>query len=76
MLLARDVPVVPALYFEHASIVRGPEFGMSQRVIDGHQETLKAAPRAAVASSRPAAGSAWEATMASPGTHTATTRRN
>jgi imidazolonepropionase-like amidohydrolase len=40
MLLARDVPVVPALYFERASIVRGPEFGLSQRVIDGHQETL------------------------------------
>ena len=40
LLLKRDVPVVPALYFEHASIVRGPEFGLSQRVIDGHQETL------------------------------------
>ena len=40
MLLARDVPVVPALQFEHASIVHGPEFGMSQAVIDGHQETL------------------------------------
>lgn len=40
LLLQRDVPVVPALYFEHASIVRGPEFGLSQRVIDGHQETL------------------------------------
>ncbi|MFM7831011.1 MAG: amidohydrolase family protein, partial [Planctomycetaceae bacterium] len=36
----RDVPCVPALYFEYASIQRGPEFGMSQRVIDGHQETL------------------------------------
>ncbi|MGD9720574.1 MAG: amidohydrolase family protein [Pirellulales bacterium] len=40
MLLARNTPVVPALQFEHASIVHGPEFGMSQRVIDGHQETL------------------------------------
>ncbi len=40
MILARDVPVVPALYFELASIERGPEFGLSQRVIDGHQETL------------------------------------
>ncbi|MFO0904663.1 MAG: amidohydrolase family protein [Pirellulales bacterium] len=40
MILKRDVPVVPALYFELASIQRGPEFGMSQRVIDGHQETL------------------------------------
>lgn len=41
LLLTRNVPVVPALYFEYASIVRGPEFGMSQRVIDGHQETLE-----------------------------------
>src|SRR5580704_12968350 len=40
MLLARNTPVVPALYFELASIERGPEFGLSQRVIDGHQETL------------------------------------
>src|SRR5262249_18996266 len=37
---ARNVPVVPALYFELASIERGPDFGMSQRVIDGHKETL------------------------------------
>lgn len=41
LLLARDVPVVPALYFELASIERGPEFGMSQRVVDGHRETLE-----------------------------------
>jgi len=40
LLLQRDVPVVPALQFEYASIVHGPEFGMSQAVIDGHQETL------------------------------------
>jgi imidazolonepropionase-like amidohydrolase len=40
MLLQRNVPVVPALQFEYASIVFGPEFGMPQRVIDGHQETL------------------------------------
>ncbi len=40
MLLERNTPVVPALQFEHASIVHGPEFGMSQAVIDGHQETL------------------------------------
>lgn len=40
LLLQRDVPVVPALYFELASIEYGPEFGMPQRVIDGHQETL------------------------------------
>jgi len=41
LLLARDVPVVPGLYFEQASIDRGPEFGLPQRVIDGHQETLE-----------------------------------
>jgi imidazolonepropionase-like amidohydrolase len=40
MLLARNTPVVPALQFEKASIDRGREFHMSQRVIDGHQETL------------------------------------
>lgn len=40
LLLERDVPCVPALQFEYASVKRGPEFGMPQRVIDGHQETL------------------------------------
>ncbi len=41
LLLERDVPVVPALYFEQASIEHGPEFNMPQAVIDGHQETLE-----------------------------------
>lgn len=41
LLLARDVPVIPALQFEYASVVRGPELGMPQAVIDGHQETLE-----------------------------------
>lgn len=40
MILSNDVPVVPGLYFEQASIERGRDFGLSQRVIDGHQETL------------------------------------
>src|SRR4029078_9159902 len=40
LLLERNTPVVPALYFELASIKRGPEFGLPQAVIDGHQETL------------------------------------
>ena len=40
MLLARDVPIVPALYFEKASVELGPQFGLPQNVIDGHQETL------------------------------------
>jgi len=47
MILARNVPVIPALYFELASIERGPEFGLSQRVIDGHQETLDAGTESA-----------------------------
>jgi imidazolonepropionase-like amidohydrolase len=41
LLLARNTPVVPALYFELASIEHGPEFGMPQAVIDGHKETLE-----------------------------------
>jgi imidazolonepropionase-like amidohydrolase len=41
MLLERDTPVVPALYFEQASIEHGPDIGMPQKVIDGHMETLK-----------------------------------
>src|SRR5579872_7154067 len=41
MLLARNTPCVPALYFELASVERGREFGLSQKVIDGHQETLE-----------------------------------
>lgn len=41
LLLKRNVPCVPALYFEQASVDRGPEFGLSQRVIDGHKETLE-----------------------------------
>lgn len=42
LLLERDVPVVPALYFEQASIEHGPEYQMPQAVIDGHKETLEA----------------------------------
>lgn len=41
LLLERNVPVIPALYFEKVSVERGPEFGLSQAVIDGHQETLE-----------------------------------
>ncbi len=41
LLLKRNVPVVPALYFEYASIERGPEFGMPPAVIEGHRETLE-----------------------------------
>jgi imidazolonepropionase-like amidohydrolase len=41
LLLKRDVPVVPALQFEHASMVHGASYGMSQAVLDGHKETLE-----------------------------------
>lgn len=41
LLLERDVPCVPALYFEKASLEHGPEFGLSQAVLDGHKETLE-----------------------------------
>src|SRR4029453_4384207 len=41
MLLARNTPVVPALYFEQASVERGKEFKRPQKVIDGHKETLE-----------------------------------
>jgi len=41
LLLERDVPCVPALQFEQASVVRGPEVGLPQKVIDAHQETLE-----------------------------------
>ena len=47
LLLERDVPCVPALYFELVSVQRGPEFHLSQRVIDGHQETLEAGAESA-----------------------------
>ncbi|MBI1842511.1 MAG: amidohydrolase family protein [Verrucomicrobia bacterium] len=47
LLLRRNTPVVPALYFEKASVERGPEFGLPQVVIDGHQETLEAGAESA-----------------------------
>jgi imidazolonepropionase-like amidohydrolase len=47
MILARDVPVVPALQFEHASVVKGPEFKLPPKVIDGHRETLEAGAESA-----------------------------
>ena len=42
LLMKRNTPVIPALQFELASVKHGPEFGMSQKVVDGHQETLDA----------------------------------
>src|SRR5687767_7835778 len=48
MLLERDVPVVPGLQFELASVEHGPAIGMSQRVVDGHQETLEGGAKSAL----------------------------
>ncbi len=42
LLLEKNIPVVPGIYFEHASVAHGPEFGMSRRVVDAHKETLEA----------------------------------
>ncbi|MDB5310977.1 MAG: imidazolonepropionase [Gemmataceae bacterium] len=47
LLLQRDVPCVPALYFEYASVARGPEFRMPKTVIEGHKETLEAGAESA-----------------------------
>ena len=47
LLLARNVPCVPALYFEYASIEHGPKYGMPKSVIDGHKETLEAGAESA-----------------------------
>jgi imidazolonepropionase-like amidohydrolase len=41
LILQRDVPVVPALYFEKASVEHGPAIGMPQSVVEGHLETLE-----------------------------------
>ncbi|MFN5530671.1 MAG: amidohydrolase family protein [Planctomycetaceae bacterium] len=40
LLLSRDVPVVPGLFFELASVQHGADIGMSHKVIFGHQATL------------------------------------
>jgi imidazolonepropionase-like amidohydrolase len=42
LMLKRNVPMCPGLGFELWSVERGKDFGLSQRVIDGHQETLEA----------------------------------
>jgi imidazolonepropionase-like amidohydrolase len=47
LLLERNTPVVPALYFELVSVERGAEFGLPRKVIDGHQETLEAGAESA-----------------------------
>src|SRR5262249_45838479 len=41
LLMARNTPVIPALRFEQASIERGPDIKMPQRIIDGHVECLE-----------------------------------
>ena len=47
LLLERNTPAVPALYFEQASIEHGPRYKMPAAVIDGHQETLEAGAESA-----------------------------
>src|SRR5206468_11182131 len=47
LLVMRDVPCVPALYFELASVERGREFKLPKKVIDGHKETLEAGAESA-----------------------------
>lgn len=42
LMLSRDVPCVPALQFELASVEHGAVYGLGQQVIDNHQETLEA----------------------------------
>src|SRR4030095_16677105 len=39
LLLKRDVPCIPALQFEWASVQKGKEFGHPRKVIDAPQET-------------------------------------
>lgn len=41
LLMERRTPVVPALQFEYASVQHGPEMGMPDWVVAGHQETLE-----------------------------------
>ena len=41
LLMKRSTPVIPALQFEHASVINGSKLGMPQAVIDGHKETLE-----------------------------------
>ena len=40
LLLIRNTPVVSALYFEQATLELGRGYGMTQQILDGHQETL------------------------------------
>jgi imidazolonepropionase-like amidohydrolase len=41
LLMERNTPCVPALRFEWISIEVGREFGMSQKIIDGHKDCLQ-----------------------------------
>jgi imidazolonepropionase-like amidohydrolase len=47
LLLKRNVPMCPGLGFELFSVQRGKDFGLSRRVLDGHQETLEAGAESA-----------------------------
>jgi len=41
LLMQRNTPVIPALFFEMASLERGPGIGMSEVILDGHKECLE-----------------------------------
>ena len=41
LLLERNTPVIPALRFEWTSIEVGREYGMSEKIIDGHKDCLQ-----------------------------------
>jgi imidazolonepropionase-like amidohydrolase len=41
LLLERNTPVVPALRFEQASLEQGRDFGMNQKILDGHVECME-----------------------------------
>ena len=47
LMLERDVPCVPALQFELASVENGPAWGLPPSVVDNHQETLEAGAESA-----------------------------
>ena len=77
LLLERDMPV------RAGAVVRAGQHRarpgvrhVAARSSTATRRRWKAGPRAPARSSRPAAGSAWAATTASPGTRTATTPRS
>jgi imidazolonepropionase-like amidohydrolase len=75
LMLENDVPCVPALQFELASVEHGPAFDMPQDVIDGHQELWRPGREAVACSTTRVERWGWVAITGSPGTCTASTPR-